>query len=244
MLQLLKSKFPKLDQQKLIQLQSKFVYGDNAITVKINGPGLEIITYAIRFPKYYLEPWMADNNPVKGFFVPRYHYSGTKLPREVLRQFYHYLKDQNCLFRSEGQTVSVYFKTLQEAEPFIQLVTDTDFTLIRRISAVENIQTQGEIAVRSASLSEYRYQIHLADFDINEDPKNRIGELFENFFDSVRLTESIKRLTNRTKKNDPYRTRFFHGGYFYSKDEAIVTYLSLSWPKLIKKVYRVTYIGK
>ena len=89
----------------------------------------------------------------------------------------------------------------------------------------------GEIFLKK--VHNYQYKIVLRECRIEDlNQKLNLLDYLYNLQDDVRLTKSVKR-------NLSSRNRYFNGGYFYAKDDKILTFINLISPNIIAGIYKI-----
>jgi hypothetical protein len=83
--------------------------------------------------------------------------------------------------------------------------------------------------------TDYLYKIYLKEgYDLSTDLRNSLAQYFDSLGDDVKLTKSVYH-------NLFIRKLWFTGGYFYSKDDKIATFLSLMAPGFISGIFPLVY---
>ena len=173
-------------------------------------------------------------------------YMGTEYT-EPARQLYQRMRDQQVAFRHEYRYLSVYMQTLDQAQEWIQWASDMQdtykFQFLLRVRAVDQSTLVGEVIVKQAALKPYQYKILLNDQEMESDKAARMRSVIQNFAGDLRGNYTLNRFLGKPKQGNP-TVNGFYNAVFYAKSEAVAMFLGLSYPKLIKKIYRVKYLGK
>lgn len=83
--------------------------------------------------------------------------------------------------------------------------------------------------------TDYQYKIYLKEgYNLSADMRTSLAQYFDSLGDDVKLTKAVYH-------NLFTRKLWFTGGYFYAKDDKILTFLSLMAPGFISGIFRQVY---
>ena len=133
-------------------------------------------------------------------------------------------------------------------EPWIQLYTNDEQLLYNLINSdkksllelyrpnnedCKQILQSNQIIVKKPT--DYHYKIYLKEgYSLSADLRNNLAQYFNSLGDDIKLTNSVH-------YNLFLRKLWFTGGYFYAKDDKIVTFISLMAPGFISGIFRLVY---
>ena len=244
MYQKLRDQFPQ--HQKLINPLSKMVTDRYKIVVEFTPSLTDDITSLLRRGQCYhptTTDFLLSPGPVDAWVQS---YMGTEYT-EPARQLYQRMRDQQVAFRHEYRYLSVYLHTLDQAQEWIQWASDIQdtykFHFLRKVRAVDQSTLVGEVIVKQAALKPYQYKILLNDQDMEQGSADRMRSVIKNFTGDLRGNFTLNRFLGK-RTNGYASANSFYNATFYAKDDAVIMFLGLSYPKLIKKIYRVKYLGK
>ena len=205
---------------KITKTRKKF-YGKFLYKAVFHCPGISVI----RNPKLQWDSRLAWNR--------LYHESGKK--KQIT--FYYELIEKfagELTSRIEGPYLHIYTNDTSIIKEFCNYYTDRVF----EVSEPESEQALALLkddVILTRKMPEYQFKIMLREgfFDNKQEVANYLYNLERD--DIVCLTKStIKYLNNHGK--------WFPGGYFYTRDDSVVTFISLVAPNLIKKVFKIEQI--
>ena len=157
------------------------------------------------------------------------------------------MRDQQVSFRTEFRYLSVYLHTLDQAQEWIQWASDMEDTykshFLFRVRAVDQNTLVGEVTVKQAALKSYQYRVLLNNQDLASTDAARMRSVIQNFAGDFRGNYALNRFLGKLKQGYAAANGFTNAA-FYAKSEAAAMFLGLSYPNLIKKIYRVRYLGK
>lgn len=244
MYQKLRDQFPQ--HQKLIKPLSKMVSERYKIAVEFTHPLASDIARLLRKGRCYNRTTpdiLQSPGPVDAKVQS---YMGSQ-HAEPARQLYQRMCDQQIAFRNEYRYLSVYMQTLDQAQEWIQWASDMQDTykshLLLRVRAVDESILVGEVTVKQASLKPYQYKVLLNDQDMESVKAARMRSVIQNFAGDFLGNYSLTRFLGKPRQGYPTANGFYNAA-FYAKSEAVAMFLGLSYPNLIKKIYRVRYLGK
>lgn len=83
--------------------------------------------------------------------------------------------------------------------------------------------------------TDYQYKIYLKEgYNLSADMRTSLAQYFDSLGDDVKLTKAVYH-------NLFTRKLWFTGGYFYAKDDKILTFLSLMAPGFISGIFKQVY---
>jgi hypothetical protein len=133
-------------------------------------------------------------------------------------------------------------------EPWIQIYTNDEHLLYNLIKvqpqclqelhrpssdADKLILQSKQIIVKKPT--EYQFKIYLKEgYDLSTDLRSSLAQYFESLGDDVKLTKSVYH-------NLFTRKLWFTGGYFYAKDDKMLTFLNLMAPGFVSGIFPLVY---
>ena len=136
--------------------------------------------------------------------------------------------------RVEEPNLSIYSNNVEQ---LYNLVSENYPIMLEEIHAPANaksadILNRGEIIARRHP--NYHYKILLKENKLRDvETKRNLLDYLYNLGEEVSLTKSLIKHLGRN-------TMWFPGGYFYAKDEKIVTFINLVAPECIAGIYKLT----
>lgn len=148
--------------------------------------------------------------------------------------FYNLRNNNNLKIRIEEPHLSIYsnsqmdlYNIIQECMP--DRLLEVHYPINDRAS---DILQRGHILVNLKESFEYKIVLKQMIFD-SLNIKHSILDHLYNLDDQVRITARLKSNLNNMD-------HFFPGGYFYTKDDKIVTFINLICPNIISSIFKLT----
>jgi hypothetical protein len=167
------------------------------------------------------------------------------------KQLYEQISSKNLKFRSGYHQIHLYFTDFDQMNELLQwadaVETQYNMNWIHRVEGADEKAAYDTVTVCAKNLRDFQYKIFFNDtYRAPVDPQ-KLRNVFDQFTDSVKLTGRVKwfiKPKKELKYHYQYSSYGLYGAYFYSKSDDIITYLSLAFPQIIKKVYRLHHVEK
>ena len=159
------------------------------------------------------------------------------------------IRQENITYRDGFDRIHCYFENFDQFQSFIdwadQMSTDYDLNWVHTIHGMDQFACQGTVTVTAKQLINYQYKVMFNENHAHLVDPAKLKNLFDQFADSVKLTQKVKNfLVMKPDKSTFSLWLGMQGTYFYAKNEEVITYLSLVYPEIIKKIYRLHHVTK
>ena len=219
----------------------KLFFNQYLYKVKVYCPGARLIYYKTK--DEFIRKWSFRIAMID----PRYNYGGSwwantasygELRKDgKLDQLEHYFNLKNnksVKIRVEEPYISLYSNSDQQLYDIVEKNYPERLTEVHLAvnDKAKDILLKGEIL--AGKDEQYSYKIFLRSTTFESiSTKHALLDYFYNLDDLVKLPKQIKNQLNESNT-------YFSGGYFYSKDDSIVTFLHLFCPDLIASIFKLT----
>lgn len=165
------------------------------------------------------------------------NYHGKMYSTKVYKLMAEKIKQESIKFRAgDYDQIRLYFKEFDELDAFVKWfngLKEKDIVTVEGLQGVDENALIGHVTV-SSELKDYKLKVITKTLDPSTTDYKRLRQTLNQFSDDIRVTGRLKEMLY-----DPSYKYFLWESYFYCKDESAITYISLSFPELIKKIYQL-----
>lgn len=176
----------------------------------------------------------------------------TSYTQESARLLYRRMLELKSEWRCEWDHINVYAESLDQAREWIQwgldlenqrLVSDHG-SWFYYVKAVDQSVTVGEITRKQQAFRDYQYYVKFYNHQFTDDVKlQQFKNILQNAQPNLLMNASLNNLFKDRPSNWSYPRSLFNCD-LYARNEGDLMILQLAFGHLIKKIYRVKYLGK
>ena len=222
-----------------IKLMRKHYHGSHGGMIKLNYcSAMRDVILALHNPNYI--SWVTSNSGLTTQ-ISYGRYTVSTLPFCTL---YNWITNAQLKYREDYNGFKIYFEKFDELTEFadwaIRMQSEHNLSnWIHSIGGVDETLVTGQVTLRNASYKDYRYKVMLKSMHHSDKIDwSRVETTLNQFSDSIRVTKSVRDFISR-KHTYKY---WLSTAYFYAKDSESITYFSLVFPDLVKKIYEINYL--
>jgi hypothetical protein len=218
-----------------ISVTNKHFYNNLPVAIDIKTPCIIILYNTLKY-NYRSSKWVSSQHPVDAVMK----YRGQMVNAEVLRQLFHWIKENKAICRIKQIDELTLFLTPDQAVGCLTMLDELKkiMTLMDvKVRAVDDSLQVGEKMLTKNT--EYQHQLYFKSTLI------RLGDLmdFENQMkDSTKLCRTLKQQINYAK-SDPHLANTHisvsSSNHVLVRDEQTLTFIHLKWPGYFHKLFKV-----
>ena len=225
MLSLLKEKYPNLP----IRPQNRYLHDKYGYTVKL----IEPVSREI-----YLNLHRQGSGPIASVNA-----AGGHINYEAISQIFKHIQDlleTKKISRRYDFRISLQMGYVAEVIQLVDLIQQVQIQhktpdLIYQITAVPQGLNIGEQWITQQGMQEFQFRVILRPFSTRE--KHDFLEMIRNYSSDIKMSWQLESALAGGQGSRPW---IYNSG-FYSKNDEILTFLSLAAPGLIRKIYRLNH---